>query len=72
MRHWFIELLTIYTWKEVWIAVSAPLAVMAVWFLFCALLTIPMVLIRAISIWSLILTLTLASATVDAIRKRQR
>ena len=70
MRHWLIELLTIYTWKELWIAVSAPVAVVGVWFLIWFLLTIPIVLIRAISIWSLVLTLTLASAIVDYLRKR--
>ena len=72
MRQWLIDLLTIYTWKEFWMAVSAPVAVMGVWFLFCFLLTIPIVFIRAVGIWSLILTLTLGAATVDAIRKQQR
>jgi len=51
--------------------VSVPTAVMGIWFLFCFLLTIPIIIIRAIAIWSLIFILTLGSATVDALRKQQ-
>lgn len=71
MRQWLKDLLTIYTWKEFWMIVSVPTMVMGIWFLFCFLLTIPIIIIRAISIWSLISILTLGSATVDALRKQQ-
>lgn len=71
MRQWLKDLLTIYTWKEFWMIVSVPTIVMGIWFLFCFLLTIPIIIIRAISIWSLISILTLGSATVDALRKQQ-
>ncbi|TET62663.1 hypothetical protein E3J49_07595, partial [Candidatus Bathyarchaeota archaeon] len=69
MFQWLKDLLTIYTWKEFWMVVSVPTMVMGIWFLICFLLTIPVIIIRAISIWSLISILTLGSATVDALRK---
>ena len=68
MWEWTKDLLKIYTWKELWIAASVPIWVMGVWFLFCYLLTIPVVAIRAAAIWSIVFILTLGSATVDAIR----
>jgi hypothetical protein len=68
MWEWAKDLLKIYTWKELWIAASVPIGVMGVWFLFCYLLTIPLVAIRAAAIWSIVFILTLGSATVDAIR----
>ncbi|UCG45165.1 MAG: hypothetical protein JSV58_07305 [Candidatus Bathyarchaeota archaeon] len=71
MKQWLKDLLTIYTWKELWMVVAAPAAVMGVWFLFCFLLTIPNAIVRATGIWSLILTLALGSSTVDALRKQQ-
>lgn len=71
MFQWLKDLLTIYTWKELWIVVGASTAVMGIWFLFYFLLTIPVIIIRAIAIWSLISVLTLGSATVDALRKQQ-
>ncbi|UCE29642.1 MAG: hypothetical protein JSV85_02685 [Candidatus Bathyarchaeota archaeon] len=71
MWQWLRDLLTIYSWKELWIAVSAPVVIMGVWLLFWFLLTIPITIIRAIAIWSLIITLALGSATVDALRKQQ-
>jgi len=71
MCQWLEDLLTIYTWKEFWMVVSVPIMVMGIWFLFCFLLTIPVIIIRAIAIWSLISILTLGSATVDALRKQQ-
>ena len=71
MCQWIKEFLRIYTWKELWMVVSVPTAVMGVWFLFCYLLTIPIITVRAAAIWSLIFILTLGSATVDALRKRQ-
>ena len=70
MFGWLKDLLMIYTWKELWIVVSVPVAIMGLWFLFCLLLSIPMIIIRAISIWSLIFILTLGAATVDALRKQ--
>jgi len=71
MCQWLKDLLTIYTWKELWLVVSVPTVVMGIWFLFCFLLTIPVIIIRAIAIWSLISVLTLGAATVDAIRKQR-
>lgn len=71
MLGWLKDLLRIYTWKELWMVVSVPTAIMGVWFLFCYLLTIPIVPIRAMAIWSLISLLTVGSATVDAVRKKQ-
>ena len=69
MCEWVKDLLRLYTWKELWIVVSVPTAVMGIWFLFCYLLTIPVIAVRAAAIWSLIFILTLGSATVDAVRK---
>ena len=69
MFQWLKDLLMIYTWKEFWMVVSVPTVVMGIWLLFCFLLTIPTIIIRAIAIWSLILVLALGSATVDALRK---
>jgi len=43
---------------------------MGVWFLFCFLLTIPIIPVRATAIWTLISVLTVGSAAVDALRKR--
>jgi len=71
MFQWLKDLLTIYRWKELWMIVSVPTVVMGIWFLFCFLLTIPIIIIRAIAIWSLISILTLGSATVDALRKQR-
>jgi hypothetical protein len=71
MFQWLKDLLAIYKWKELWIVVGASTAVMGIWFLFYFLLTIPVIIIRAIAIWSLISVLTLGSATVDALRKQQ-
>jgi ABC-type transport system involved in cytochrome bd biosynthesis fused ATPase/permease subunit len=71
MFQWLRDLLGIYAWKELWLVVSVPTAVMGVWFLFCFLLTIRIIIIRAIAIWSLLFILTLGSATVDALRKKQ-
>jgi len=68
---WLKDLLRVYTWKEFWMVISVPTALMGVWFLFCFLLTIPIIVIRAIAIWSLIFILTLGSITVDALRKQQ-
>jgi len=67
---WLKDLLIIYTWKELWIVISVPTAIMGLWFLFCFLLTIPIVLIRAIAIWTMVSLLTAGSAAVDALRKR--
>jgi hypothetical protein len=72
MCEWVKDLLRLYTWKELWIVVSVPTAVMGIWFLFCYLLTIPVIAVRAAAIWSLIFILTLGSATVDAVRKGRR
>jgi hypothetical protein len=71
MFQWLKDLLTIYKWKELWIVVGASTVVMGIWFLFYFLLTIPVIIIRAIAIWSLISVLTLGSAAVDALRKQQ-
>ncbi|MFB0522717.1 MAG: hypothetical protein ACETV1_03025 [Candidatus Bathyarchaeia archaeon] len=68
---WLKDLLRVYTWKEFWMVISVPTALMGVWFLFCFLLTIPIIVIRAIAIWSMIFILTLGSITVDALRKQQ-
>jgi hypothetical protein len=67
---WLKDLLDIYTWKEFWIVMSVPAAITGLWFLFYLLLSIPVTIIRAISIWSLIFILTLGAATVDALRKQ--
>lgn len=67
----FKDLLAIYRWKELWMIVSVPAVLMGIWLLFCFLLTIPITIIRAIAIWSLISILTLGSATVDALRKQR-
>ena len=71
MFGWLKDLLIIYTWKELWMLVSVPVAIMGLWVLFCLLLTIPMIIIRTISIWSLIFILTLGAAAVDASRKQR-
>lgn len=71
MWEWLKDLLRIYTWKELWMVVSVPTAVMGVWLLFCLLISIPIIIIRAIAIWSLVFILTLGSATIDALRKKQ-
>jgi hypothetical protein len=68
---WLRDWLTIYTWKELWVIVSVPTAIMGVWFLFTWLLSIPNDIIRTVAIWSLIFTLTLASETVRALRKQK-
>jgi len=68
---WLKDFLRVYTWKEFWMVISVPTAIMGVWFLFCFLLTIPIIVIRAIAIWSLIFILTLGSVTVDVLRKGQ-
>jgi len=70
MSRWLRDLLEIYTWKEFWMVVSVPTAIMGVWFLFCFLLTIPIIPLRAIAIWTLVSILTAGSAAVDALRKR--
>lgn len=71
MFQWLKDLLTIYTWTEFWIVVSVPTAITGFWFLFSFLLSIPNNAIRTISIWSLLFVLTLVSATVDVLRKKQ-
>ena len=68
---WLEDFLRVYTWKEFWMVISVPTALMGVWFLFCFLLSIPIIVVRAIAIWSMIFILTLGSITVDALRKRQ-
>ena len=68
---WLKDLLRVYTWKEFWMVISVPTAIMGVWFLFCFLLTIPIIVIRAVAIWSLIFILMLGSITVDALKKQQ-
>ena len=72
MFQWLKDLLTVYTWKEFWVVLSAPTAVLGVWVLFCFMLRIPNGTLRALSIWSLFLTLTLGATTVDALRKRRK
>lgn len=71
MFQWLKDLLSIYTWKELWMVVSVPTLIMSIWFLFCFLLTIPLVPLRATAIWLLFFTLTAGSVTVDALRKQQ-
>lgn len=71
MLEWLKDLLTIYTWKEFWILMSAPTAVVGVWILFTFLLSIQNDIVRTVAIWSLIFALTLGAATVDALRKQQ-
>jgi len=71
MCEWVKDFLAMYTWKELWMVVSVPAGVMGVWFLFCYFLSIPIIAVRATAIWSLVFILTLGSATVDAVRKRQ-
>ena len=71
MCGWIKDLLKIYTWKEFWMVVTVPTAVIGVWFLFCFLLSIRIILVRAIAIWLLIFLLTLGGATVDVLRKKQ-
>lgn len=72
MLQWLKDLLVVYTWKEFWVVLSAPIMVIGVWLLFCLMLRIPDVGLRALSIWSLFLTLTLGAATVDALRSRRK
>ncbi len=71
MLGWLKDLLIIYTWKEFWIAVSIPTAVVGVWALFCFLLTIPNDVVRTVAIWGLLFALTAGAATADALRKQQ-
>jgi hypothetical protein len=67
---WLKDLLNIYTWKEFWIVISVPAAITGIWLLFYLLLSIPVTIIRVISIWLLIFILTLGAAAVDALRKQ--
>lgn len=67
---WLEDLFKIYTWKEFWILMSVPGAIMGIWFLFYLLLCIPVTIIRAIGIWSLIFILTFAAAAVDVVKKQ--
>lgn len=71
MLEWLKDLLTVYTWKEFWMVIGVPTAVMGVWFLFSFLLTIPNDIVRTVTIWSLIFVLTLGAATVDVLRRDQ-
>jgi hypothetical protein len=71
LLEWLRDLLTIYTWKEFWIVMSVPTAMVGVWVLFCFLLTIPNDIIRTVAIWTLIFALTLGAATADALRRQQ-
>ncbi|MGD8505315.1 MAG: hypothetical protein PVF15_01455 [Candidatus Bathyarchaeota archaeon] len=71
MLEWLKELLTIYTWKELWILMCVPTSVVGVWLLFCFLITIPNDVVRTAAIWSLLLALTWGAATVQALRKQQ-
>lgn len=71
MCEWVKDFLRIYTWKELWMVVSVPTGVMGIWFLFCYLLSIPVIAVRATAIWSLVFILTVGGATVDAVRRRQ-
>jgi len=71
MCEWVKDFLRIYTWKELWMVVSVPTGVMGIWFLFCYLLSIPVIAVRTTAIWLPVCILTLGSATVDAVRKRQ-
>jgi len=68
---WLKDLLTIYTWKEFWIVMSVPTAMVGVWVLFSFLLSIPNDIIRAVTIWSLIFALTVGAATANAIKRQQ-
>jgi len=68
---WLKELLTIYTWKELWILMTVPTAIVGVWVLFSFLLSIPNDIVRTVAIWSLLFALTLGAATVDALRKQK-
>jgi len=72
LLEWLKDLFTIYTWKELWIVMSVPTAMVGIWVLFCFLLSIPNDLVRTVAIWSLIFALTLGAATVDVLRKQQR
>ncbi|MFB0522772.1 MAG: hypothetical protein ACETV1_03310 [Candidatus Bathyarchaeia archaeon] len=67
---WLRDLLTIYTWTELWLIVSVPTAMTGLWFLLSFLLSIPNDAVRTASIWLVISGLTLGAATVDALRKR--
>lgn len=67
---WLRDLLTIYTWTELWLIVSVPTAMTGLWFLLGFLLSIPNDAVRTASIWLAIAGLTLGAATVDALRKR--
>lgn len=71
MLGWLKDLLTIYTWKEFWIAVSVPTVVVGFWFLFSFLLSIPNDFVRTVAIWSLIFALTIGASTVDALRRQR-
>ena len=72
MFQWLKDWLSIYAWKEFWLVMSVPTAITGLWFLFCFLLSIPNDILRATAIWSLFLSLTLGSVTVDALRKKQK
>jgi hypothetical protein len=71
LLEWLKDLLTIFTWKEFWILMSVPTALVGVWFLFCLLLAIPNDIVRTLAIWLLIFVLTLGAATVDALKRQQ-
>jgi hypothetical protein len=71
LLEWLKDLLTIYTWKEFWMVMIAPTAVVGVWLLFSFLLSIPNDIVRTVAIWSLIFVLTLGAATVDVLKKQR-
>jgi len=70
LLEWLRDLLIIYTWKEFWMVMIAPTAVVGFWLLFSFLLSIQNDVVRTVAIWSLIFALTLGAATVDALRKQ--
>lgn len=69
---WLRDLIEIYTWREVWIAVSVPGIIMGVWFLFTFMLRIQNVALRTASIWALIIVLTAGSAATEYTKKRKK
>jgi DNA anti-recombination protein RmuC len=66
---WLRDLIEIYTWKELWIVVSAPTILTGVLLLFAFMFRIEDITIRSAAIWSLLSSLMIAGITADYYRK---
>lgn len=68
---WLRDWLEMYTWWEIWLVASIPTVIAAFWFLLGYFISIKNDVIRTVAIWSMLFLLTLAGATVDALRRQK-